>query len=305
MVIGAFSAILAAFNVLLSVIPGAAGVCHHNGENKSGDCGAGQHTGNAVYAQDQAHDDGGGYRHDSGSDHFPLGGTGADIHAGSVIRIRFPGHQSLDLTELAANLHHDLLGAAADRVHGEGGEQERQHAADELKTVAKAVSYLSEHGISTLAELDAALSSVSDQADAIREGMKTAEKRMKELQKLIEYGKNYTEYKPIHDELKKLKNGWTSKRDKYEEAHRAELTLWNAASRYLHANLPKGTKSLPIAEWEKEYATLSGQRTAEYTKLKETRAEVAELHNIRKCVDIALKADQPEQTRAKRYDLER
>ena len=68
---------------------------------------------------------------------------------------------------------------------------------------------------------------------------------MKKLQKLIEYGKNYTEYKPIHDELKKLQNGWTNKRDKYEEAHRAELTLWNAASRYLHANLPKGTKTLP------------------------------------------------------------
>ena len=179
---------------------------------------------------------------------------------------------------------------------------QRQHTADELKTVSQAVNFLAERGISTLAELDAALSSVSEQADAIREGMKTAEKRMKELQKLIEYGKNYTEYKPIHDELK---NGWTSKRDKYEEAHRAELTLWNAASRYLHANLPKGTKSLPIAEWEKEYATLSGQRTAEYTKLKETRAEVAELHNIRKCVDIALKADQPEQTRTKQHDLER
>ena len=170
---------------------------------------------------------------------------------------------------------------------------QRQHAADELKTVSQAVNFLAERGISTLAELDAALSSVSDQADAIREGMKTAEKRMKELQKL-EYGRNYTEYKPIHDELKKLKNGWTNKRDKYEETHRAELTLWNAASRYLHANLPKGTKPpLPISEWEKEYATLSGQRTAEYTKLKETRAEVAELHNIRKCVDIALKADQP------------
>ena len=60
-------------------------------------------------------------------------------------------------------------------------------------------------------------------------------------------------------------------------------------------------------EREKEYATLSGQRTAEYTKLKETRAEVAELHNIRKCVDIALKADQPEQTqsRTKRHDIDR
>ena len=204
-----------------------------------------------------------------------------------------------------ANLLMKYLSVQREKSRKYSQSWQRQHAADELKTVAKAVSYLSEHGISTLDELDAALSSVSDQADAIREDMKTAEKRMKELQKLIEYGKNYTEYRPIHDELKKLKNGWTNKRDKYEEAHRAELTLWNAASRYLHANLPKGTKTLPISEWEKEYATLSGQRTAEYTKLKETRAEVAELHNIRKCVDIALKADQPEQTRAKRHDLER
>lgn len=42
------------------------------------------------------------------------------------------------------------------------------------------------------------------------------------------------------------------------------------------------------------------------TKRREkTRAEVAELHNIRKCVDIALKVDQPEQTRAKRHEKER
>ena len=64
---------------------------------------------------------------------------------------------------------------------------------------------------------------------------------------------------------------------------------------------------MPISEWEKEYATLSGQRTAEYTKLKETRAEVAGLQNIRRCVDIALRADQPEQTqtRTKRHEQER
>ena len=135
--------------------------------------------------------------------------------------------------------------------------------------------------------------------------MKTAEQRMKELQKLMEYGRNYQTYKPIQDEYRQIR--WKGKQEKFAEARRAELTLWNAASRYLHANLPKGTKSLPIAEWEKEYATLSGQRTAEYTKLKETRAEVAELQKIRKCVDIALKAEQPEQTqsRAKRHDIDR
>ena len=206
-----------------------------------------------------------------------------------------------------ANLLMKYLSVQREKSRKYSQRWQQQHTADELKTIAAAVNYLSEHGISNLDELDASLSSVSDRAYSIREGMKTAEERMKKLQKLIEYGKNYTEYKPIHDELKKLQNGWTNKRDKYEEAHRAELTLWNAASRYLHANLPKGTKSLPISEWEKEHATLSGQRTAEYTKLKETRAEVAELHNILKCVDIALKADQPEQTqsRTKRQEQER
>ena len=184
---------------------------------------------------------------------------------------------------------------------------QQQHAAAELKTIAQTVNYLSEHGISTLDELDASLSSVSEEAYSIREGMKTAEQRMKELQKLIEYGKNYTKYKPVHDQLKNLKNGWTSKRDKYEEAHRAELALWDAANRYLHAKLPKETKTLPIAAWEQEYSDIKTQRDTDYTKLKAARVEVAELQKIRKCVDIALKAEQPEQTqnRTKRHDIDR
>ena len=69
-----------------------------------------------------------------------------------------------------------------------------EHAADELKTVAKAVGYLSEHGISTLDELDAALSSVSDQADAIREGMKTAEPTVKAG--LFFYNKEWYQKRP-------------------------------------------------------------------------------------------------------------
>ena len=182
---------------------------------------------------------------------------------------------------------------------------QQQHTADELKTIAAAVNYLSEHGISNLDELDAALSSVSDKAYSIREGMKTAEQRMKELQKLMEHGRNYQTYKPIQDEYRQIR--WKGKQEKFAEARRAELTLWNAANRYLHANLPKGTKTLPIAEWEQEYADLKTQRDSDYTKLKDTRAEVAELQKIRKCVDIALKAEQPEQTqnRTKRQEQER
>lgn len=64
---------------------------------------------------------------------------------------------------------------------------------------------------------------------------------------------------------------------------------------------------MPIAEWEQEYADLKTQRDSDYTKLKETRADVSELQKIRRCVDIALRADQPEQTqsRTKRQEQER
>ena len=108
---------------------------------------------------------------------------------------------------------------------------------------------------------------------------------------------------PIQDEYRQIR--WKGKQEKFAEAHRAELTLWDAANRYLHAHLPEGVKTLPISAWEKEYTALKTQRDSDYTKLKDTRAEVAELQKIRRCVDIALRADQPEQTRTKRHDIDR
>ena len=204
-----------------------------------------------------------------------------------------------------ANLLMKYLSVQREKSRKYSQSWQHQHAADELKTIAAAVNYLSEHGISNLDELDASLSSVSDKAYSIREGMKTAEQRMKELQKLMEYGRNYQTYKPIQDEYRQIR--WKGKQEKFAEARRAELTLWDAANRYLRANLPKGTKTLPIAEWEQEYADLKTQRDSDYTKLKDTRTNVSELQKIRKCVDIALRADQPEQTqsRTKRQEQER
>ena len=204
-----------------------------------------------------------------------------------------------------ANLLMKYLSVQREKSRKYSQRWQQQHTADELKTIAAAVNYLSEHGISNLDELDASLSSVSDKAYSIREGMKTAEQRMKELQKLMEYGRNYQTYKPIQDEYRQIR--WKGKQEKFAEARRAELTLWDAANRYLHAHLPEGVKTLPISAWEKEYTALKAQREAEYETLKDTRAEVAELQKIRKCVDIALRADQPAQTqsRTKRQEQER
>ena len=55
--------------------------------------------------------------------------------------------------------------------------------------------------------------------------------------------------------------------------------------------------------WQTELARLTAEDKGEYAKLKERRAEVAELQKIRRYVDVALKADAPEQT--KKYEHER
>ena len=107
-----------------------------------------------------------------------------------------------------------------------------------------------------------------------------------------DYGSNYNRLKPIHDELKTLKNGWGKKREKFEQAHESDLIIWNAANRFLHANLPEGTKSFKVSEWQKEFDELKAQSTGEYEELKTKRSEVKELQQIRKCIDIVEQAEQ-------------
>ena len=178
---------------------------------------------------------------------------------------------------------------------------QQQHTADELKAISKAVNLLSEKGIYTLEELDAALSAVHDKASEIRSAMKPREARIKQLQKLIEQAQNFQKTQPIHDEYKQIR--WKGKQEKFAEAHRADLAVWDAANRYLRANLPD-MKLTPKA-WQTELAALTAENEAEYAKLKAQREEVAELQKVRRYVDVALKADAPQKTKTKHHDIDR
>ena len=178
---------------------------------------------------------------------------------------------------------------------------QQQHSADELKAISKAVNLLSEKGIYTLEELDAALSIVHDKASEIRSAMKPREARIKQLQKLIEQAQNFQKTQPIHDEYKQIR--WKGKQEKFAEAHRADLAVWDAANRYLRANLPD-MKLTPKA-WQTELAALTAENEAEYARLKAQREEVAKLQKVRRYVDTALKADAPQKTKTKHHDIDR
>ncbi len=85
-------------------------------------------------------------------------------------------------------------------------------------------------------------------------------------------------------------------------AHRADLTIWEAANRYLRANLPD--MELTPKAWQTELTKLTAENEAEYAKLKVQREAVSDLQKIRRYVDIALKEDAPQQSKTKRLEQE-
>ena len=112
---------------------------------------------------------------------------------------------------------------------------------------------------------------------------------------------NFQKTQPIHDEYKQIR--WKGKQEKFAEAHRADLAVWDAANRYLRVNLPD-MKLTPKA-WQAELAALTTENEAEYAKLKAQREEVAELQKVRRYVDVALKADAPQKAKTKHHDINR
>ena len=129
--VAALAAVYAAFDVLLGVIPGTAGIGHEDGEQEAGNSSTGQHTHPALEAEEQPHTDGGHDADDGGQDHLVQGGLGAEVNAAGIVRIRLAVHQADDLLKLTTNLYHDGLGGTADRLHGECGKDEGQAGADE------------------------------------------------------------------------------------------------------------------------------------------------------------------------------
>ena len=142
---------------------------------------------------------------------------------------------------------------------------------------------------------------VSDKASEIRGAMKPREARIKQLQKLIEQAQNFQKTKPVHDEYKQIR--WKGKQEKFAETHRADLTIWEAANRYLRANLPD--MKLTHKAWQTELAKLTAENEAEYAKLKAQREVVSDLQKIHRYVDIALKEDAPQQSKTRNHNIDR
>ena len=158
--------------------------------------------------------------------------------------------------------------------------------------VQAAMDFLRKKGISTVESLDARLDEISQTAVSIMGSMKKSEKRIKTINTMLSYIDKYEANKSVHAEYAAI--SWKKKKEKFAENHREELDAYNAAVRYLKANLKGNSYSRKDLEAEREQlaAALPGQKK----ELETVQADVKILRDVRHWPNQVLPSEQYRQT---------
>ena len=162
----------------------------------------------------------------------------------------------------------------------------------DFNKVQAAMEFLRQKEISTVETLDRQLDGISETAVAIRDSMRKAERRIKDIDTLLSHIGNYEKYKPVYKEYAAI--GWKKQKEKIAEAHRSELDAYRAAARYVKAHLPSTSYSRKELEAERKdlAAALPGKRD----KLEAVQADVRTLRDVRHWLNQVLPPEQYRQT---------
>ena len=121
------------------------------------------------------------------------------------------------------------------------------------------------------------------------------------MQELIRQGENYKQLKPVYDELNGIK--WKKQREKFEEAHGADLQLFYTARRILKEKLDG--KPIALKAWKQEYAQLKTEYAELSPQHKPLREEVIRLRQVQNAVDTALRRrEQPQEVQRKKHEMD-
>ena len=165
-------------------------------------------------------------------------------------------------------------------------------AVSDFNKVQAAMEFLRQKEISTVETLDRQLDGISETAVAIRDSMRKAERRIKDIDTLLSHIVNYEKYKPVYREYAAI--GWKKQKEKFEEAHRGELDAYRAAARYVKTHLP-GT-SYSRKELEAERKDLAAALPGKQEEMEAVQADVRTLRDVRHWLNQVLPPEQYRQT---------
>ena len=150
-----------------------------------------------------------------------------------------------------------------------------------LKENAALFNFLQKNGISSMPELHAKVTAMQTQYYTLRSEIAAAARQIDGLNKRLSMWKQYSDNNPVRQRLTALK---PRAREKFQDAHSAELALYDAAVRYLNELKVSGEKITPKA-WQAEAEHLSAHNSALYQQMKSMRTDIQAVEKIRKTAD--------------------
>ena len=169
----------------------------------------------------------------------------------------------------------------------------------DLKSFAKAVSFLQSNHISTLSELQETLSGMKKRYWNTNSEIKQTEKLLHERKELIDQAEKYLLYRDYHKTYKQTK---PKEQEEYAERYRTELALYDRAERYLKEHLGSDTKLKPKA-WKAEVADLTAQKDRLYREMRKLKEETAEAETVKRCIEQVIPPTEQRKEKSKTHDV--
>lgn len=174
-----------------------------------------------------------------------------------------------------------------------------QKVAD-LKTVAKAIAFLQENGVTDMESLQCKVTDIRAQCNHVFDRLKKVERRMKTLGEYIHHAEVYLQHKHIFHEYKRLK---PIRQNAFRQRYHAEITLCESVTNYLRGAL-NGRTSIPLKAWRAEASPLTSEKAKLYQEYRKVKQDVQEVETIRRSVEQAMR-QAPEKEREKSRDAHR
>ena len=177
-----------------------------------------------------------------------------------------------------------LIDIQAKLASGKGAGYERWAKVFNLKQMAKSMALLSEHGVSTEAELAQRIDELQSQYSEVLEVVKDLETRIDENRELSRHVSVYIQNRKFAQQVKTAK-----KPEAFREQHRAELTAYQAAAAYFKAHNIKKLPSLKQLDAEQE--TLISEKAQFYQKYREARKAWLDLSTAQQNLEALHRAE--------------
>lgn len=185
-----------------------------------------------------------------------------------------------------------LVDIQAKLQQGKGKGYEQWAKIFNLKQMAQTVNFLQEHNLLAYSDLEEKAKKCTATFDELNTQIKTAEKRMAEIQVLKKHIFNYAKTRDIYTAYRKA--GYSKK---FYEEHRAELTLHKAAKAAFEE---LAVKKLPtIKTLQAEYAELLSQKKKVYGQYHTAKKEMQDILTAKANIDQLLGLEQKQKQKEK------